>query len=54
MPGPVLGMLGAQALIWALGCWGAVQDAGQLSGQDQLSALNAVLYSRPLAAGGGP
>lgn len=34
-------------LIWAPGCWGAVQDAGHLPGQDQPSALNAALYSVP-------
>lgn len=41
-------------LIWALGCWGAVQDAGHLPGQDQPSALNAALYSVPWLLEEGP
>lgn len=32
-------------LIWAPGCWSAVQDAGHLPGQNQPSALSAALYS---------
>lgn len=43
-------------LRWAQVCWGAVQDAGHLPGQDQPSALNAALYSVPelLSGGHGP
>lgn len=41
-------------LLWAPGCWAAVQDAGHLPGQDQPSALNAALYSVPWLLEEGP
>lgn len=52
VPGPVLGMLDAQTLIWALGCWGAVQDPASRAGS-ALSSKCCPLFC-PLAAGGGP